>query len=296
MNRVACFLPFGRSRLLRSGNVPSIVIRAWGGHQPNATAPTSNGGNCSAAMQWIASLNPAIKTTKLKINMQKPFMTALLLYSAVAASGQGTVYFSNNALSRVKMVDLGQLTTNNVPTSPGGLINYGLFYGVGQSNTLTLLADTIGVNSTSSAGIIASPSDGTSLLTAVRIPGTTEGETDVWVQVEEAGMLRSAPTGVRRRATALGSVRLTSAMFQLWDRQMALVRLFGRPPREQTHRSSIRWRCTRRGRPDHRSTAKPSCLLRSDRNVQRGGRWEPATELPVVLGKELFKPDCWRDK
>jgi hypothetical protein len=62
------------------------------------------------------------------------------------------------------------------------LINYGLFYGVGASQpaTLTFLG-VEGVNSTSIAGNIASPADGS--LSAVQIPGTQPNDADVWLQV-----------------------------------------------------------------------------------------------------------------
>jgi len=86
-------------------------------------------------------------------------------------------------LFRITMMNEGDPTTYPVPTTPG-LINYGLFYGIGQSTSLTFLSGTIGVNSTANAGIIASPIDATSLLTMVELPGTSPGESDVWLQVK----------------------------------------------------------------------------------------------------------------
>jgi hypothetical protein len=111
-------------------------------------------------------------------NMQKTFVSILLLGSVVvAAFAQGTVGFSNSGLTRVSFAN-GQFW----PTTPG-LINYGLLYGIGQSTSLTLNTLTLGVNSTSVAGVIASPIDNKSSITALQIPETIPGETDVWVRV-----------------------------------------------------------------------------------------------------------------
>jgi hypothetical protein len=65
-------------------------------------------------------------------------------------------------------------------------MEYGLFWGAGatQPATLALLTTQFGVNSTTGAGLIASPADGKSALANVVLPATTYvGETDVWVQV-----------------------------------------------------------------------------------------------------------------
>ena len=110
--------------------------------------------------------------------MQKSFVTVLLLCSAVAAFAQGTVQFSNNALSRISAW----------PPAPPVMIpvtvsyNFGLFYGIGQSTSLTFLSSQLGVSSTVSAGVIANPADRRSPLNTVGIPGTTPGEADVWIQ------------------------------------------------------------------------------------------------------------------
>jgi hypothetical protein len=75
------------------------------------------------------------------------------------------------------------VSTVLTPTTPGR-INYGLFYGIGQSTSLTMLAYPIGVNSTVNAGLIASPMDSKSSMTSVPLPGTTPNESDVWLQVK----------------------------------------------------------------------------------------------------------------
>jgi hypothetical protein len=116
--------------------------------------------------------------------MKKTLAATLLSCSALVAFGQGTVAFSNPLLCRIstgQSPDLG--TTAPVPTTPG-FLEYGLFYGIGQSTSLTLLTAQFGVNSTSVAGLIASPADSKTPLTVVPIPGTNPNETDVWLQVK----------------------------------------------------------------------------------------------------------------
>jgi hypothetical protein len=131
--------------------------------------------------------------------MQKTFVTILLLGSAVAAFPQGTVYFSNNLFTKVSFAyGLGP-----VPTTPG-LINYGLFYGIGESTSLTFLSTSLGVNSTAVSGVIASPLDGVSVIPLLAIPGTQPGEDDVWVQV--AGWTASFGTDWRTAEAAAAAM------------------------------------------------------------------------------------------
>ena len=119
--------------------------------------------------------------------MKKLLLTIGLATAASLAFGQGTVQFSNGTLYRLSTAqtpDAGVTTTNKaqVPIT-AGLIEYGLFYGIGESTSLTLLTGQYGVNSTTGLGLIASPTDGHSALTLVGIPGTSGGETDVFAQM-----------------------------------------------------------------------------------------------------------------
>jgi hypothetical protein len=118
--------------------------------------------------------------------MRKIFVTMLLLGSAVSVSAQGTVYFSNGAFEKISSVVNGGgfPTLQVVPTTPG-LLNFGLFYmfGATQPATLTFRERVSGVNSTSVAGVIASPYDGVSPITSLDVPGSRPGETDVWIQI-----------------------------------------------------------------------------------------------------------------
>jgi hypothetical protein len=115
--------------------------------------------------------------------MKKASIILILCCSALAALGQGTVRFSNDILSRIQLEYWGPEIYPYVPTDPG-LFNYGLFYGIGQSTSLTFLSQSMGVNSTVTAGIIASPTDGKTPMTAVAIPGTVDGQSDVWIQIK----------------------------------------------------------------------------------------------------------------
>ena len=113
--------------------------------------------------------------------MKKTLAATLIACSALVACGQGTVAFSNGALTRI---------SSEVPGFGGpvaitnGSYDFGLFYGIGQSTSLTLLTSQFGVSSTTGVGLIASPADSKSALTTVGIPGTTPFETDVWIQME----------------------------------------------------------------------------------------------------------------
>jgi hypothetical protein len=116
--------------------------------------------------------------------MRKTFVTMLLLGSAFAAFAQGTVYFSNNLFDKISSGDgLNPPSTWTVVPATAGLLNFGLFYGIGatQPASLTFLGSVSGVNSTTTPGLIVNTSGNP--ITALAIPGTTPGETDVWVQI-----------------------------------------------------------------------------------------------------------------
>jgi len=112
--------------------------------------------------------------------MKKLVLTIALVGAVTAAFAQGTVQFSNGTLSRLSLITPG-VSTVQIPLTAS--INFGLFYGIGQSTSLTL-SPALGVNSTSSLGIIANPSDGKSTMLAYQIPGTAQNETDVWIQIK----------------------------------------------------------------------------------------------------------------
>jgi hypothetical protein len=120
--------------------------------------------------------------------MKNFLASTALLCSSLAALGQGTVQFSNITLYKISTSLTGDLITplppNSLVPTTGGFLEYGLFYGIGQSTSLTLLTSQFGVNSTTGAGLIANPSDSVSALNLVSIPGTTPNETDVWIQVQ----------------------------------------------------------------------------------------------------------------
>jgi hypothetical protein len=111
--------------------------------------------------------------------MNKTLATILVMCSAIAAFGQGAVDFSNNTLSRLSIGGPYPMT-EQVPLTPG-LLEYGLFYGIGQSTSLTFLSSQLGVNSTTGLGLIASPLDSKTTLSNVPLPGTSPAETDVWI-------------------------------------------------------------------------------------------------------------------
>jgi hypothetical protein len=111
--------------------------------------------------------------------MRKIFVTLLLLGSAVLVFAQGTVYFSNNAFEKISSGAYGSAAV--VPAT-AGLINFGLFYGTGAQQPATLsFLGVSGYNSATSAGLIVNASG--SSITALPIPGTYPGETDVWIQI-----------------------------------------------------------------------------------------------------------------
>ena len=121
------------------------------------------------------------KHEKPQTNMRKTFVTVLLLCSAAAAFAQGTVQFSNGALSRVSMGPPGGPYVAIALTES---FNFGLFHGIGESTSLTFLSTQMGMSSTANEGISANPTDRKTALNTVEIPGATPGETDVWIQVK----------------------------------------------------------------------------------------------------------------
>jgi len=111
--------------------------------------------------------------------MKKLLITGALLGAVTAALAQGTVQFSNNALARLSVTSGG--TSAQIPLTAS--YNFGLFFGIGQSTSLQFLSTQLGVNSSSSLGIIANPADRKSSMTAIQLPGTVAGQTDVWIQI-----------------------------------------------------------------------------------------------------------------
>jgi hypothetical protein len=118
--------------------------------------------------------------------MKKLLITTAATLITVAAFAQGTVFFSNSGFEKVSSGVAGSAASTwaFVPAT-AGLINYGLFYGTGatQPGTLTFLGSVSGVNSTSTAGVIASPLDGVSSISILGIPGTVGNQANVWVQI-----------------------------------------------------------------------------------------------------------------
>jgi hypothetical protein len=118
--------------------------------------------------------------------MKTILAATLIACSALAAFGQGTVIFSNGTLYRISTGGSGIVSPANGPPNPvptAVALEYGLFYGIGESTSLTLLTSQFGVSSSTGAGLIASPADRVSPLNLIQIPGTSPGETDVWLQV-----------------------------------------------------------------------------------------------------------------
>jgi len=115
--------------------------------------------------------------------MKKLLLIIGLVAASTLAYSQGTIGFSNNAGSRISTGIAGNPSASWValPMTVGAY-NFGVFYGIGQSTSLTFLA-TAGVNSTSSAGVIANSSDNKSPIGTLGLPGTSAGETDVWLKI-----------------------------------------------------------------------------------------------------------------
>lgn len=119
--------------------------------------------------------------------MKKLLLTTCLAAAISAAYGQGTIALNNGALSKISLAqttDGTNVTAGTVAVMPTTAnLEFGLFFGIGESTSLTLLTSQFGVNSSSAVGIIANSSDKISAMPTVGIPGTNPGETDVWMQV-----------------------------------------------------------------------------------------------------------------
>ena len=116
--------------------------------------------------------------------MKKLLLTLTLGAAVVSAYGQGSVGFSNPAANRLSTQVAGSAASS--ASTNGGMLEFGMFWGVGatQPASLTLLQTQLGVNSTTGAGLIASPLDGKTGLSNVALPATTApGETDIWLQI-----------------------------------------------------------------------------------------------------------------
>jgi hypothetical protein len=111
--------------------------------------------------------------------MKRTLATILLLCSALAAFGQGTVVFSSGTLYRISTAEgYSNAVPGTIAQAPWSVaLDYGLFYGVGESTSLTLLTSQFGVSSTTGDGLIASPADSQTPLTLVSILGTSPGDT-----------------------------------------------------------------------------------------------------------------------
>lgn len=115
--------------------------------------------------------------------MKKTLLTITLIGAVASAFGQGAVYFSNGVTTKTSTEQVGVASTLALtPTTPG-LIEFGLFYGIGESTSLSLVTSAFGVNSTTGAGIIAGSGDAHTTVVNVAIPGSSAAETDTWVQM-----------------------------------------------------------------------------------------------------------------
>jgi hypothetical protein len=117
--------------------------------------------------------------------MKKLLITTSATLLTVAVFAQGTVIFSNGALNKISNGVAGSASSTwTVVPATAGLFNFGLFYGTGatQPGSLTFLGSVSGVNSAANAGLIVNTT-GSGGINALGIPGTTPGETDVWIQV-----------------------------------------------------------------------------------------------------------------
>jgi hypothetical protein len=118
--------------------------------------------------------------------MKKLLLTIGLVTAGSMAFGQGTVQFSNGTLYKLSTAQTTDLATPSGPLAVSPItsgMEFALFYGIGESTSLTLLTSQFGVQSTTGAGLIANPTDGKSSMATIPIPGTNPGETDVFVQM-----------------------------------------------------------------------------------------------------------------
>jgi hypothetical protein len=115
--------------------------------------------------------------------MKKLLVTTAATLMTVAVFAQGTVYFSNGAFNKISSGASGSASSTwTLMPATAGALDFGLFYGTGTTQPATLsFAGVSGYNSTANAGVIANATGGA--ITALPIPGTTPGETDVWIQI-----------------------------------------------------------------------------------------------------------------
>lgn len=138
----------------------------------------------------------------------------ILTIGLVAATGslafaQGTIGFNNNAGSRISIGITGTAasTWTALPIGPGGQSNYvfGVFYGTGSSTSLSFL-QTVAVNSTSAAGVMATSADNKTAINVLALPGTNPGQTDVWLKIAGwSSAFGPAGWGEARNAALVGN-------------------------------------------------------------------------------------------
>ena len=118
--------------------------------------------------------------------MKKLLITTAATLVAVAAFAQGTVTFNNGGLNKISLGETGSASSTWVVMPTSGAYTFGLFYGIGatQPSSLTFISSTLGANSSTTPGVIASAVDRTSQMTAFPIPGGAENATDAWVQIK----------------------------------------------------------------------------------------------------------------
>ena len=116
--------------------------------------------------------------------MKKLLITTAATLFTVAAFAQGTVFFSNGAFQKISSGVFGSAVSTwlAVPATTN-LLNFGLFYGTGatQPASLTFLGSVSGVNSGVNPGIITGLTGNP--ITSLPVPGTTPGQTTLWIQV-----------------------------------------------------------------------------------------------------------------
>jgi hypothetical protein len=116
--------------------------------------------------------------------MKKLIVTLALVAAGSLAYGQGTVQFSNGGFYKISTETVVAGVPDPATLAPAtGAFSYGLFYGIGESTSLTLLTSQFGANSTVNTGLIASPADNATPLNTVGIPGTSGGQANVYLQV-----------------------------------------------------------------------------------------------------------------
>jgi len=116
--------------------------------------------------------------------MKKLLLTIAATLVTIGVFAQGTITFNNGSFNKISTGIQGSASSTwTVAPTTLQTFRYGLFYGIGQSTSLTWLTESYGVNSTSVAGIIANPVNNSGTLTGFQIPGTSPNETDVWIQI-----------------------------------------------------------------------------------------------------------------